>query len=243
MFQGVPLAGASPSGLLAPLPRSLAARHGRALMGGGSPSPFPPSSAARVRRAGPFGGSPILHLPICRVPLLVRAPGGFVLPLLPLCVTASYGPMAVFGRRRPRSDWASHRRSRSRAGEVFWQVPRAVGSLLRLRLGPMSVFGRLRPRTDWASHRCSRSRAGEVCWRVHCAAGSLLRLRLRLRVLSPRRASSRRAVSAIGWALPGGSGVGCVFIPSPLPSSPPPRRDWDSGGAPRVLTPSGPHPL
>ena len=127
--------------------------------------------------------------------------------------------MAVFGQRRPRADWASHRRSRSRADGLCCRVPRASGYHLRLRLCPMAVFGRRRPRADWASHRRSRSRTGEVCWWLPYAAGSLLRLRLRLSALSPRHASSHRAVSAIGWALPGGLGGGWVFVPSPLPSS------------------------
>ena len=37
-------------------PRALAARRGRALLGGGSSSPFPPSAAACVMPARPFGG-------------------------------------------------------------------------------------------------------------------------------------------------------------------------------------------
>ena len=174
-FKEFPSRGFLPLGLSGVPPLSIAARHGRALMGGGYPSPFSPSLAACVRRARPFWGGTLLRLPIFWVPLIAYALEGFVSPLLPLCVPASCGPMAVFGQSRPRTDWASHR-------------------------------------------RC-RSRAGEVCWRVPHAAVSLLCLCLCLRILSPRCASSRRAVSAIRWALPGGLGGWWVFVPSHPPSS------------------------
>ena len=221
---GVPLAGGSPAGPLGPPPCSLAARHGIGLLGGGSPTPFPPSLTPRVRRARLFGGDPLFCRPVCWVCLLVRSPWGFVPPLLPLCVS--------FGRCRPLSDCASFQCSRSRADGLCCQVPRAVVSLL---------LGRRRSRGDWASYRRGRSRAGEVCFRVPRAAGSLLRPRLCLRVLLPCSASSRRAVSVIRWAVPGGSGGGWVFIPSLPPASVLPQmglgrcegsQDFNSLGAP-----------
>ena len=57
-FKESPSRGVLPLGLSGVSPCSLAACHGRALLGVGSPSPFPPSSAARIRRARPFGGGP-----------------------------------------------------------------------------------------------------------------------------------------------------------------------------------------
>ena len=91
--------------------RSLAVRHGRALLGGGSPSPFPPSSAARVRRARPFGGGPLLRLSIGLFPLQALSPGVFVPPLLPLepC-TVLCGSMAILRWRRPYTGLVSHQR-------------------------------------------------------------------------------------------------------------------------------------
>ena len=127
---------------------------------------------------------------------------GFRPPLLPLCVS--------FGRRRPRADCASRRCSRIRADGLCCRVPRVAVSLL---LSPR------RPHGDWASQRLGRNRANGVCFRMPCAAGSLLRPRFYLRILSPGRASSRRAVSAIGWALPGGSGGWWFLVPSPPPAS------------------------
>ena len=124
--------------------------------------------------------------------------GGFVPPLPPLCIlVVSCVPMAVLLRCRPRSVLASHQRRCCRFA--------VLTTLARVAFG----FG------------CGC--AGEVCWRVPCAA-SFLR-RLLHSVLHRCRASWRRAVPAIRRLLPGVSGSGWVFVPSP------PR--------PSVLPPSG----
>ena len=94
-------------------PRSLAARHGRALLGGSSPSPSPPSAAARVRPVRLFGGGPLLRLSLVRFPLQAHPLGFSVPPLLILVSRAVLcGPMAVLPCCRPRTGFASHRRLR-----------------------------------------------------------------------------------------------------------------------------------
>ena len=66
-------------------PLALAARHGRALLGGGAPSPFPPSLAAHVKRSQTFGGEPLRHRLVGCVLHRAFAPQGLV-PLLPTAV-------------------------------------------------------------------------------------------------------------------------------------------------------------
>ena len=64
-------------------PRSLAARRGRALLGGGSPSSFPPLASARINCAQPFRGSPFPVVDSSHAARWERALPGFV-PLLRL---------------------------------------------------------------------------------------------------------------------------------------------------------------
>ena len=173
-FKESPLRGVLLLGLSGVPPCSLAAHHGRALLGEGSPSPFLFSSAARVMHTPPFGGSPLLCLSVRWSPLLTRAPGGFVLPLLQLYFPASCVPMAIVVRRRPRGYWSSYRRGRSRAGKVCWRVPCAAGSILHLHLFPMAVFFQHGPRADRTSRQRSCSRASGLCCRVPRATSALL---------------------------------------------------------------------
>ena len=106
MVQGVPPRRVLPLRLSGFPPRSLAARHGRTLLGGGSPSPSPPLSAACVRCTQPFGGA-LSSVSPSSGSLSLRVLLGFSFPpLLPLCFIASCGPMAIFGQRRLRSDWS-----------------------------------------------------------------------------------------------------------------------------------------
>ena len=194
-------------------PLSLAARHGRALLGGGYPSPFPPSSAARIRRAQLFGGGPLLRLSVRPFPLLALSTGGFAPPLLPLWPTLSCGPMAILGRRRPRSVLASHRCRRC----LFTLLT----TLARVAFG------------------CVFSCDGGVCGQVPCAASSLRRRHLH--VLLHRCALSRRAVAAIGRLLPGVLDSGWFFVPSPLPPSVlPPSGLGRCGGSQGFVSPGSP---
>ena len=59
---------------------ALAARPGRAPLGGGDPSPFPPSSAACIKRSRLFGGRPLRHRLVGRLPRHSLAPRGVVPP-------------------------------------------------------------------------------------------------------------------------------------------------------------------
>ena len=93
---GVPLAGVLSLALSAVPPRSLAARHGRALLGGVSPSPFPPSSAACVRRARLFGG-PLSFVALLAVSCSSRALLGVSPPPPP-----SVGVRVLWPHGRPR---------------------------------------------------------------------------------------------------------------------------------------------
>ena len=164
-----------------PLPRWA---PGARTAGWGFPPSLPPPLDARVRRARSFRGGPRLCRLVSHVRLLARAPYSFVPPLRPLCGSDR--------RRRPCAHWASHRRGRSRSGEVCWRVPGVVIAVL---------LGRRGPRGDWDSHRRGHSCSDGVCFREPRAPGSRLRprlhLRLRLRVLHHRRAPWRRAVSTI----------------------------------------------
>ena len=181
-------------------PQSLAARPGGAMLGGGAPYFFPPSLAARIRRSRPFGEALLLRRLVGCVLLLVRAPWGVVPPIYPWCASDQW--------HRPRSHWASHRRGRSRACEVCWQVPSVVW--ISSSAGTVPV--------KWASRRRNRSCASGVCCRAPHAAGLLLRPRLHLRVLHRYRAPWCRSVSIIVWLPPVGSGGGWVFVPSPPPA-------------------------
>ena len=89
-------------------PRYLAARHGRALLGGGSPPSSPPLAAAHVKRARPFWGSPYLVPGSSHDAPWERALPGFV-PFLRLPPILSsllpYGIMAVRTPWVPRVGW------------------------------------------------------------------------------------------------------------------------------------------
>ena len=213
---GVPFAGGSPAGPLGgPPPASSLRTMGARFWVGVPPLPSPPLWPLALGARDRLGGGGSLPSPRLPVPSPRALSWGFRPP--PPTYVRFLWPAPA------RPDCASRQRSRSRADGLCYRVPSAAVSLL---------LGRRGPRGDWASHCRGRSRAGGVCFWVPRASGLLLRPCLRLCILSSRYASSRRAVSAIGWALSGGLGGGWVFLFSPPPASVlPPSGSGRCGGS------------
>ena len=173
-------------------PHSLAARHGRALLGEGSPSPFPPSSATRVRRALQFGRG-LYSVSSSAVSLSLRSLLGVLSP----------PSFSRCGLPCPVAHWPSS----SGAGPVLAWPPTnaAVASLQYSRrwCASLSVVAMAAP------VKCADGcPAPPVPSAVSFSASSIF--------VAPRGAAP--SPPSVG-ALPGVSGGGWVLVPSPPPLS------------------------